>query len=317
MNENALSLKVVSKQVIGSDIVEFKLASEGGQPLGPYDAGAHITLQAPNGMWRTYSLCGAPKDTALWRIAVKRESMGRGGSVSLIDDAGLGDLLPALRPKNFFPLSSRTPGSIFVAGGIGITPIYAMVQELLEHGNANFKIIYCARDANSAVFGAELIELVGSERMVMHLDHGNLDAAFDFWPVFEVPGREHVYCCGPSGLMDAVRDMTGHWPNEQIHFESFSGAQVPVALNTPFEVFLKRSAITLQVPAELSLLQSLQAHGIDVPSSCESGSCGSCRVGLLSGQAQHRDLVLDQSERQSAIMVCVSRSLDATLVLDL
>ena len=317
MNENALSLKVVSKQEIGTHIIEFKLASQGGQPLGSYEAGAHITLQAPNGMWRTYSLCGSPKDAAYWRIAVKREPMGRGGSISLIDDADVGALLSVLRPKNFFSLASRATGAIFVAGGIGITPIYAMVQQLLDQGEENFRVIYCARDASSAVYGTELLDLVGTERMVMHFDHGDLDAAFDFWPMFEAPGPEHVYCCGPSGLMDAVRDMTGHWPNEQIHFESFSGAQVPVALNTPFEVVLKRSGLTLQVPAQWTLLQSLQAHGIQVPSSCESGSCGSCRVGLLSGQAEHRDLVLDQSERQSAIMVCVSRALDATLVLDL
>lgn len=316
MNQPSLSLRLVCKQEIAHQVFEFTLASSAGQPLGAYEAGAHITLQTPNGLWRSYSLCGSPADTTHWRIAVKREAHGRGGSASLADDWAQGSVLPALPPKNFFSLASRAQAFLLIAAGIGITPIYAMVQALLARGQSNVRLIYCSRDAASAAYVAPLRELLGSQ-LVVHHDGGDADAAFDFWPLLETPTAEHIYCCGPVGLMDAVRDMSGHWPSEHVHFESFTGSQVPTTLNTAFEVVLARSQRTLVVPAEKSLLEVLREHGVSVPSSCESGSCGSCRVGLLSGRAEHRDLVLEPSEQSSAIMVCVSRAQDDTLVLDL
>lgn len=316
MHEAHLSLRVVCRQEIATQVFEYTLAAADGLPLGPYEAGSHITVRSPNGAWRSYSLCGDPGDAVHWRIAVKREASGRGGSVALTDTLQAGHALTAMSPKNFFPLSQRARSFLLVAGGIGITPIYAMVQALLAQGQTSLRLVYCTRDAAATPYGERLRSLLG-DKLVLHHDAGNVALGFDFWPLLEKPTTEHVYCCGPASLMDAVRDMTGHWPSEQLHFESFSGAQVPVAHNQPFEVVLARSGQTLQVSAERSVLEVLRAHGLAVPSSCETGCCGSCRVGLLKGRAEHRDLVLEASEQARAIMVCVSRAQDASLVLDL
>jgi phthalate 4,5-dioxygenase reductase subunit len=316
MNEPSLSLRLARKQEIAQQVFEFTLAASDGQRLGAFEAGAHITLQAPNGLWRSYSLCGSPTDTEQWRIAVKREAHGRGGSMSLIDDWAEGSELPALPVQNFFPLVKRAKSFLMVAAGIGITPIYAMVQALLAQGNAAIRLVYCSRDLASTPYAADLLALLG-DRLVLHHDGGDPAKAFDFWPLFETPSNEHIYCCGPTGLMDAVRDMTGHWPSEQVHFESFTGSQVPSSQNTAFEIVLARSGQTLKVPADSSVLEVLCTHGVRVASSCESGCCGSCRVRLLAGRADHRDLVLEPAEHDSAIMVCVSRAHDEQLVLDL
>ena len=155
------------------------------------------------------------------------------------------------------------------------------------------------------------------DRVTVHHDHGDLNQAFDLWPIFERPSKAHVYCCGPQGLMDSVRDMSGHWPSEQIHFESFGAAVVSDALNQQFEVVLQKTGERLTVPADQSILETLRACGHHIPSSCESGSCGCCRTALIAGEAEHRDMVLRPEEQAHHIMVCVSRAKSAELVLDL
>ena len=192
-----------------------------------------------------------------------------------------------------------------------------MIRHLLGEGRNNFKLYYCTRDAVSTAFAQELNipELAG--KVHIHHDHGDMAQAFDFWPVFERPSHAHVYCCGPQGLMDSVRDMSGHWPPEHIHFESFGAPQTDFADNTSFDVVLHQSGQRVHVPAHLSILDALRACGHGVSSSCESGTCGSCRTGLLSGEAEHRDLVLRPDEQAQQIMVCVSRARSSELVLDL
>ena len=312
-----MPLRVARKQSVAQDIVLFELTHPDAQPLPEFTPGAHITVQVPNGVRRSYSLCSLPSDTHSWHIAVKRDARGRGGSCSMVDTVQEGDLLPTLPWANLFALQDNAASYIFVAGGIGITPILSMVRHLLGQGQDNFKLYYCSRDAASTAFMQELSapELAG--KVHIHHDHGDLDQAFDFWPVFERPQNAHVYCCGPTGLMDSVRDMTGHWPTERIHFESFGAAQTGLVDNSAFDVVLNKSGERVQVPANLSILDALRACGHSVSSSCESGTCGSCRTGLLSGEAEHRDLVLRPDEQAQHIMVCVSRARTPELVLDL
>jgi phthalate 4,5-dioxygenase reductase subunit len=135
--------------------------------------------------------------------------------------------------------------------------------------------------------------------------------------VFEKPANAHVYCCGPRGLMESVEDMSGHWPSGTVHFESFGVDAKAVADNQPFRVKLEKTQQTLDVPADKSILETLRAHGLRVPSSCESGTCGSCKTRLLAGEAEHRDMVLSDEEKNNHIMVCVSRAKSPELVLDL
>ena len=317
MSEPFTFLRVTRKQSIATDITLFELAHPEGQELPAFTAGAHITVQTPLGMRRSYSLCGDPEQTTTWQIAVKRDAKGRGGSQSMVDNVQTGDLLPTLPWVNLFELNETAASYIFVAGGIGITPILSMMRRLLSQGRTDFKLYYCTRDAAGTAFMDELHapELAG--KITVHHDHGDPAKALDLWPVFERPSNAHVYCCGPQGLMDSVRDMTGHWPSERIHFESFGVAQTGFAENKIFDVVLQKSGTRMTVPTEQSILEVLRACGHVVSSSCESGTCGSCRTGLIAGEAEHRDMVLRPDEHTHQIMVCVSRAKSTELVLDL
>jgi phthalate 4,5-dioxygenase reductase subunit len=317
MSEPFTFLRVSRKQSIATDITLFELAHPEGQELPAFTAGAHITVQTPLGMRRSYSLCGDPEQTTTWQIAVKRDAKGRGGSQSMVDNVQAGDLLPTLPWANLFELNETAASYIFVAGGIGITPILSMMRRLLSQGRTDFKLYYCTRDAAGTAFMDELHvpELAG--KITVHHDHGDPAKALDLWPVFERPSNAHVYCCGPQGLMDSVRDMTGHWPSERIHFESFGVTQTGFAENKTFDVVLQKSGTRMTVPPDQTILEALRACGHDVSSSCESGTCGSCRTGLIAGEAEHRDMVLSPDEHTHQIMVCVSRAKSTELVLDL
>jgi phthalate 4,5-dioxygenase reductase subunit len=206
---------------------------------------------------------------------------------------------------------------VFVASETGITPILAMMRDLKSQSHHQFKLIYCTRDAQTTPYLEELTGPEFGSHLTLHHDHGDSDNAFDFWHEFETPTQAQVYCYGSRELMDAVADMTGHWPSGAIHFESATSAAVILAANTAFTVRLNKSGLSVPVSADQSILQALRASGQQVTSSCESGNCGSCRTGLLAGQAEHRDSVLSEGEHTSNIMVCVSRATSAELVLDL
>jgi phthalate 4,5-dioxygenase reductase subunit len=267
---------------------------------------------------RNYSLCNDPEERDHYVIAVKREDQGRGGSISMIDKVKPGDPIEVARPKNLFDLNLAAPAFIFVAGGIGITPIMSMLHAVQRGGNRPFHLYYLSRSAPMTAFLLELQHLVSAGKATVHHDEGVPQQAFDLWPVFEEPTKAHIYCCGPRGLMDAVRDMTGHWPANQVHFEDFGSDLVrPRADDTPFEVQLGREGPRIEVPVGTTILEAVRAHGRKVPSSCESGTCGTCRARLLEGEPDHRDLVLTDAERQSEIMICVSRAKSNLLVLDI
>lgn len=210
---------------------------------------------------------------------------------------------------------------VFVASQEGITPILAMMQSLKDQGHQQFKLIYCTPDAGSTPFLDELTGAEFSPHVTLHHDHGNPNNAFDFWPLFETPTQAQVYCYGTKDLMEAVADMTGHWPAGAVHFENTGADSASHGANTAFTVRLNKSGQVIPVGADQSILQALRAAGLQVTSSCESGTCGSCRTGLLGGLVEHRDMVLHDDEKTSNIMVCVSRALPGSvspeLVLDL
>ena len=310
------ALKVSHREAVAHDITLFELRHPDGLDLPAFTAGAHLTVKVPNGVRRNYSLCSDPLHADFYQIAVKRDAAGRGGSISMSDEVKVGDALFVSAPRNNFELHPRASNFLFVAGGIGITPILSMMRHLQSSGRGRFKLYYCTRDKPGTAFLKELTsEFPGLVKI--HHDHGDINQAFDFWPVFEKPGNAHVYCCGPRGLMDAVRDMSGHWAFGSIHFESFGVDARVAAENKPLTVRLQKSGATVNVSAEQTILEALRAGGHYVPSSCESGTCGSCRTGLISGEAEHRDMVLSEDEQTRQIMVCVSRAKSAELVLDL
>ena len=313
----ALTVRSSMPAADGIQLIEF-VPPDGGE-LPAFTPGAHLSVQVPSGAMRNYSLCNDPHERDRYVIAVKRDEKGRGGSVSLVDGVHAGDTVHVNEPRNLFELSLDAPGYIFVAGGIGITPILSMIRYVRSAGLSRpFHLYYLTRSAGMTAFLPEFAAEELRAHVTVHHDEGDPASAFDLWPVFEEPTTSHIYCCGPRPLMDAVRDMTGHWPASRVHFEDFGSDLVrPREDDVPFEIQLGREGAVLTVPVGTTILETLRAHGRPAPSSCESGTCGTCRVGLVEGTADHRDLVLDPGERQRAIMVCVSRAKSPRLVLDL
>lgn len=314
-----LQVRVKRKQEIAEQIFLFELARDDSQMLPPFNAGSHIMVCTPNGLERRYSLCNAPSERDRYVIAVKRDAMGGSGSISMADDAKVGDQVSVSAPLNYFPLETTTSPFLLIAGGIGITPVLAMMHELRAR-NASFKVIYCTRSASTTAFMDELTAPEWVGQVLIHHDHGDPSRSLALGPLLDNCVRgTHLYCCGPRPLMQAVRDLTKKWPPGSVHFEDFgTSAHTPVASDERgFVVRLARSGITAQVPPGTTILEALRAQGVSVPSSCEAGTCGSCRTRLISGEAEHRDFVLDDDEHNTDIMICVSRARSEVLVFDL
>ncbi|HEY4074698.1 MAG TPA: PDR/VanB family oxidoreductase [Herbaspirillum sp.] len=318
--DTMMELQIAGVQDVAKDIRSFELVRADGKALPAFTAGSHIKVRTPNGQVRKYSLCNDPADPHFYQITVKRDAKGQGGSISMFDDAHAGGSLMVSAPENAFPLEERAKGFIFIAGGIGITPILSMIRSFGELPPGPWKLFYLTQGPETTAFADELNALGAlnpSCAVKIHHDHGDPDRAFDLWPVLERPSNAHIYCCGPRGLMDAVRDMTGHWSNDSVHFESFTDGSVARPEDKPFLVRLAKSDKTIEVPVGKSILAAVKEQGCNVSSSCESGTCGTCRTGLLAGEADHRDMVLMPEEMASQIMICVSRAKSAELILDL
>lgn len=317
MSKDALiPLLVAARRSPAPDVAEFKLVSalsEETDSLPAADAGAHLTLRTPSGAMRRYSLT-QPSDGSSYVIAVKREPASRGGSASVHEALHSGDIIHSEPPQNDFPLA-QAPEHILIAGGIGVTPILAMVRALTARGTP-CRMVYCVRERATAAYIAELESLLG-DRLKVHEDGGRPDRMFDFWNLLGTPTRAHVMCCGPAGLMDEVRAVSGHWPEGAVRYENFRPVEATRPDDAPFRVVLARSGRKVDIPAGRTILETLREEGVDVRSSCESGTCGTCRTRLLEGKADHRDTVLTAAEHSANIMICVSRACTGALVLDL
>lgn len=309
-----IRMRVEKRRALTPGIVEFTLAPVGEVKLPDFDAGAHITVETPAGAMRRYSLVndGTAPDTYV--IAIKREPASRGGSVSMHDEAQEGCELTIEPPENDFPLTDVAK-YLLIAGGIGITPIYAMARAL-EARNKDLRIIYCSRSAEDSAYLDELRETFDG-RMIVHHDGGNPENSYDFWDDFLTPRATHVFCCGPKPFMEEIKAVSGHWPEGRIHFEDFKPVEVVREDDKPFEVELRKSGRVLTVPDDRSILETLRDAGLRTSSSCESGTCGTCKTRLLEGEVDHRDMVLMEEEKDSRIMICVSRAKSGRLVLDL
>ena len=315
--DTQMPLRVDSAYDVANGLRSFELVFSDGGELPQFTPGAHIKVQTPNGMLRKYSLCNAPDERHRYVITVKREVQGRGGSASMHEDLKVGDILPTSVPENAFQLVDNARSYLFIAGGIGITPMLSMIRSFGNDLSAPWKLIYLSRFAESTAFLSELGRAELKKNVRIHHSENNPGKEFDLWPALERPNTSHVYCCGPRGLMEAVRDMTGHWSPKNVHFESFDEGGRSLPDDKPFTVTLARTRQRFEVPVGSSILNTLREHGCNAASSCESGTCGTCRTGLLEGQADHRDMVLMPEEMDTQIMICVSRAKSAELVLDL
>ncbi|MHA6344313.1 PDR/VanB family oxidoreductase [Roseivivax sp. CAU 1761] len=309
-----LTMRVAARRALTAHICEFTLSPVGDAELPAFTPGAHVTVETPSGAMRRYSLVNDGAAPSEYRIAVKREPESRGGSSSMHDDAREGTELRIEPPENSFPLTEAKE-YLLIAGGIGITPIYAMAQHLEREGKP-FKVIYCTRSKDETAYLDDMVEAFG-DRLTVHHDNGDPDEAYDFWDHFEEPQDMAVYCCGPGPLMEEIEAVSGHWPEGRVNFEDFKPVEVVRADDTAFEVTLEKSGRTVTVPEDRSILEALRDAGVATTSSCESGTCGTCKTRLISGEPDHRDMVLRDDEQDDHIMICVSRAKSGSLVLDL
>ena len=302
-----LRLRVSDATDLTPTVRRFVLRHPGGSLLPGYEPGAHIVVTTPAGHKRSYSLVepgGARPGEYV--VCVRRDREGRGGSVSMHDDVAAGTDLVVSAPVNRFPLAT-SPRYLFIAGGIGITPIRAMVRRLRGDGRTGVRLLYLTRSAEDTAF---LREFDGPEDTVHHSDDRGL---LDLWPYLAVPDDDvRVYCCGPPALVRTVWTLTAHWRTSRIHMEEFAPGHA--GMSAPFTAVWAPDGRRVDVPAHLSLLAALRRDGVRVDSSCEAGVCGTCRLALLDGEVEHRDSVLTGRERVSSVVACVSRARSAEIV---
>ena len=305
-----LRLRVARTALLTARIRQLELAAEDGAALPGFTAGAHIEVDVGEDEARSYSLLNDPAETHRYVIAVLLEPASKGGSAFMHGQVHDGDLITVQPPSNDFPLDERAEVSILIAGGIGITPMLSMTERLASLGRA-FTLHYCTRHRDDAPFAAELERRLG-DRVVLHHDNGDPTQGLDVAALLKkrAPGA-HVYVCGPRGMIQSVREAALDWPKGTVHFELFSGSAedtAPRSTDQPFEIECARSGGSYTVPVGVSILEVLREHGIKVKSMCKTGTCGTCRVGYLSGEIDHRDEALTRKEQTKFIQVCVSRA---------
>lgn len=306
------------------EVASFEFVHPQGRVLPGYSAGAHIDVHLPGGFMRPYSLACAPDAERPLRyvIGVKREPASRGGSAALHERVRVGDLLAIGSPRNSFPLHLDAPHHVLLAGGIGLTPLLAMAQQLQRQGAA-FTLAVFARNRAGLAFADELSAL--GTHVQLHFDemrardHSHIDVL-----LAQASPQAHAYLCGPAGFMRRVLDAAAAagWAEERLHLEYFAPSETSpdTGPDEPFVLRLARRGIELPVAADQSAVDALHDMGIDVPTSCEQGVCGTCVVGWRAeggDEPAHRDHCLSRSERRTKVALCCSRAQGGRLVIDL
>lgn len=293
-----------------------------------FTAGSHIDLHLPNGLVRSYSLHNAQDEAGRYAIGILHDPLSRGGSRWLHSHLRVGDVLQISTPRNNFKLAEHAPRSVFISGGIGVTPLLSMIRRLTQLGR-EVHMLYCARSRDQAPFHAELATMTG-DRMTMQCHFADEAGA-----IADIRGYlasfnpdDHFYCCGPSGMLDAFESACESLGLPNCHVERFSAIAVADATSDTetaqsgeahCQVELAKSHRTLSIAKNESVLNALLAAGVDVEYSCQEGVCGACETRILAGEAEHRDSVLSKQQKASnkAMMICVSRCRSDRMTLDL
>ncbi|QWA21927.1 PDR/VanB family oxidoreductase [Streptomyces sp. JCM17656] len=304
----ALRVLVAAREEVAEGVVQLRLE---GHELPRWEPGAHLDLVLPSGLVRQYSLCGDPEDDSSYTVATRLVPDGRGGSREVHEQIRAGMELEVRGPRNRFPLV-EAESYVFVAGGIGITPVLPMLRALPD--GVEWRLLYCGRDRASMPFLEDVEKLgrtgsparakpsVGSVTVVE--GPADLDGF-----LADVPEGAAVYCCGPEGLMAAVEE---RFP--RVRLERFAPR---ASGGDAFEVELRRSGRTLSVPADSTVLAAVRAEFPNTLYSCEQGFCGTCQQRVLEGEVDHRDELLTDAERAGSMLICVSRARGDRLVLDM
>ncbi|WP_426403439.1 PDR/VanB family oxidoreductase [Streptomyces sp. R-07] len=300
---------VTGRATPAEGVVELRLTGDG---LPSWQPGAHVDLVLPSGLVRQYSLCGDPSDTGTYTVAtrlIEEAQGGRGGSREVHEQLREGVEIEIRGPRNRFPLVD-SPAYVFVAGGIGITPVLPMLRAA-EAAGADWRLVYCGRSRATMPYLAEIEALGAGGRVTVVAEDESGFPELEF--LADLPEGTAVYCCGPDGLMDAVGAAMpeGRAPR----LERFTAAATTGG--TAFEVELRRSGRTLTVAADQSLLSAVREELPGLMYSCRQGFCGTCRQRVLEGEIDHRDELLTDAERDDSMLICVSRCAGKRLVLDL
>lgn len=314
--EAELDLVLERKEGIADGVVLLTLRDPAGRPLPEWEPGAHIDLVLRADLVRQYSLCGDPADRSRLQIAVLREPESRGGSSHVHDVLTEGESVRVRGPRNHFPLV-KAKSYLFIAGGIGVTPILPMIAAV-NATRADWRLVYGGRTRASMAFAETLSQTYGDRVTLRPQDeHGLLDLP----ALLGKPQRKTaVYTCGPEPLLAAVEAGCAKWPTGALHLERFAPkTDTTTGPRTTFEVELAQSGRTLKVSEDMSILEAVAEAGVSVMTSCEEGICGTCETTVLSGEIDHRDSVLNDEEREAGdtMMICVSRAKGDRLVLDL
>jgi ferredoxin-NADP reductase len=304
---------VVERQVVAEGVVTLTLAAADEDVLAPVEPGAHLDLDLPGDLTRQYSICATTSE-GHWQIAILREPHSRGGSRYLHDSVLPGTVLRARGPRNHFAL---LPASeyLFIAGGIGITPLLPMIEEA-ERNGATWRLLYGGRSRSSMAF-ADRFAAVGDRVAVRPQDEFGL---LELRAAFEQTGSDcQIYCCGPESLLNAVEELGAHAVPRKVHVERFSPKSVTSSEpDHDFEVRFNRTGCTRRVGPDQSIVTVAREAGIDVQTSCTEGICGTCETVVIAGEVDHRDSVLTPEEQaeNTVMLICVSRARSRQLVLD-
>ncbi|MGW3788507.1 PDR/VanB family oxidoreductase [Micromonospora chokoriensis] len=309
-----VELVVTRRDQVATEVVAISLGRPDGADLPDWTPGAHIDLELGAGLTRQYSLCGDPADRSVLRIAVQREPDGRGGSRLAHERLTVGATVRVRGPRNTFRLVAARR-YLFVAGGIGITPIAPMVAAA-DAAGADWRLVYGGRSRATMAFATTLRERYGDRVNLCPQDETGL---LDLAGLLGRPDDRLVYCCGPEPLLKAVEEQCLGWPPGRLHIERFTPLATTGGEETTIEVELVLSGKTVTVPPGTPILQAVEEAGVSVLSSCREGTCGTCETPVLDGVPDHRDCLLTAQERAAGdtMMICVSRARTPRLVLEL
>lgn len=315
-----LRVRVHSVTWEAEGILSYELRDPAGAPLPAFTAGSHIDLNLPTGLVRSYSLTNSQDERHRYVVAVQKDRASRGGSTWVHDKLRTGDIVVISSPRNNFPLAEDAPHSLLIAGGIGVTPLWCMLQRLVALGRSA-ELIYCVRTRKEAAF-REPIEAAGGKpgaKVSFNFDGEPGGKLLDIAAVVGAASPDtHLYCCGPLPMLEAFEAATKDLPRERVHVEYFTAKDAPAA-EGGFTVVLAKSGKSFQIAPGKTILETLLDAGINVASSCLEGVCGTCETRVLEGVPDHRDVVLTDSERKASktMMICCSGSKTDRLVLDL
>ncbi|RQZ10224.1 flavodoxin reductase [Burkholderia sp. Bp9031] len=314
-----LEVRVAAKTVEADGVCAFELVGQKGEKLPSFTAGSHIDVYV-GGFVRQYSLCGDSRDRRRYLIAVLCAPESRGASVAMHERVEVGDLLEIGVPRNHFALDESAPGSLLLAGGIGITPILGMAERLAQRG-ADFEMHYCARSRSRAAFLERLARSSFARRVTYHFSDECSGTRLDIDHVVErQPAGTHLYVCGPERFTDAVLDAARRhgWTEERLHSERFAAQAKQPAMTHAFDVRVLSTGKMYRVAEHMSITTALAGHDIEIPMSCEQGICGTCVTRVVSGEVEHLDSVLTEVQRENGYFTpCCSRAKGECLVLDI